>query len=71
MPRRLRKLIGTMAIVAFVVIYAPIAMALAESRIVEAPETVKVAVYALLGLVWILPLMPIIRWMEKPDPQGA
>ena len=23
-----------------------------------------------LGLVWILPLLPLILWMEKPDPEG-
>jgi hypothetical protein len=23
------------------------------------------------GLGWILPLMPVIKWMEKPDPEDA
>lgn len=71
MPRRARKLIGTIAMLAFVFIYAPVAMALAESRIVDAPQWVQMAAYVVLGLAWILPLMPLIRWMERPDPDTA
>lgn len=67
MPRRLRKLIGAITMIAFVMLYAPIAMALAESRIVDAPAAVRAAAYVALGLVWILPLMPLIRWMERPE----
>jgi hypothetical protein len=71
MPRRTRKLIGTLALLVFVLLYGPVAMALAESRIVEAPKLVQGLAYLVLGLAWILPLMPLIRWMERPDPDGA
>jgi hypothetical protein len=67
MSHRTRKLIGTLAMFAFVLVYAPIAMALAESRIVDAPKPVQTIAYLVLGLAWILPLMPLIRWMERPD----
>jgi hypothetical protein len=67
MSRRTRKLIGTLAMFALVLIYAPIAMALAESRIVDASKPVQAIAYLVLGLAWILPLMPLIRWMERPD----
>ena len=70
MLRRTRKLIGTVAILAVVIVYGPLAMALADSRIALAPQVLQVFAYVVLGLVWILPLMPIIRWMEKPDPEG-
>jgi hypothetical protein len=70
MARRRRKLLGAIVMIAFVLIYAPIAMALAESRIMAAPQAVQVLAYATLGLVWILPLMPLIRWMERPDPDA-
>jgi hypothetical protein len=69
--RRTRKLIGTVAIFAFVVAYGPIAMALAESRILEAPKSVQALAYLVLGLVWIFPLMPLIRWMVRPDADRA
>lgn len=71
MPRRTRKLIGTLAIFVFVIVYGPLAMALAESRIVEAPKLVQTLAYLVLGLAWVLPLMPLIRWMERPGPDRA
>jgi predicted PurR-regulated permease PerM len=71
MRKRTRKLIGTALILAFVVIYGPVAMALADSRIAQAPELIQTLAYLVLGLIWILPLLPLIRWMEKPDPDGA
>ena len=71
MTRRRRKLLGGIGMIAFVLIYAPIAMALAESRIMEAPQAVQVLAYMTLGLVWILPLLPLIRWMERPDPDAS
>ena len=70
MRKRTRKLIGTVAILAFVIAYGPLAMALADSRIALAPQALQVFAYIVLGLVWILPLMPVIRWMEKHDPEG-
>ena len=71
MPSRTRKLIGTIGIIVFVLAYGPLAMALAESRIVEAPKLVQTLAYAVLGLAWILPLLPLIRWMQRPDGDRA
>ena len=70
MPRRTRKLIGTVAVLLFVLVYGPVAMALAESRILEAPQLVQTVAYVALGLAWILPLLPLIRWMERPDAEN-
>ncbi|GEP08603.1 DUF2842 domain-containing protein [Methylobacterium gnaphalii] len=67
MRRRTRALIGTIAILAFVIVYAPLAMALADSRIAETPALVQALLYSILGIAWIFPLMPLIRWMERPD----
>lgn len=66
MPRRLRTLIGTIAILVFVCLYALVAMALAESRVVDAPRLVQTLVYFLLGIAWIGPVFPLIVWMERP-----
>lgn len=71
MTRRIRKLIGAAATLGFVAFYALVAMALAQSRpIQEADKGWQIALYAVLGLAWILPLMPLIKWMEKPDRTG-
>ncbi|HEX2509635.1 MAG TPA: DUF2842 domain-containing protein [Microvirga sp.] len=67
MRQRTRKLIGTAAMLAFVVIYGPLAMALADSRIAETSTAVQTMIFLVLGIVWILPLLPLIRWMQKPD----
>jgi hypothetical protein len=51
---------------AFVLVYALIAMVLAQAPAIRhAPGTIQFATYAILGLAWILPLMPLIKWMER------
>jgi hypothetical protein len=66
---RARKLIGGAGMLAFVLVYALIAMALAQSRpIQEAPALAQTVCYAILGLAWTLPLMPLIKWMERRNP---
>ena len=66
MSPSLRKFVGAAAMLAFVVVYALVAMALADSRPVnEAPGYVRSLVYAVLGLAWVVPMMPLILWMER------
>ncbi|WP_375461182.1 DUF2842 domain-containing protein [uncultured Enterovirga sp.] len=67
MNRRIRTLLGTVAIFVFVCFYALMAMALAESRIVDAPKLVQTVVYVVLGIAWVFPLMPLIKWMDGPE----
>ena len=67
MKRRTRKFIGTVVMLAFEMLYGPIAMALAESRILETPKLVQAALYLVLGLAWVLPMLPLIKWMQRPD----
>ncbi len=69
MGTRARKLVGTVAMLIFIFAYALFAMVVAEGRITEAPKLVQTVAYILLGLIWIVPLMPLIRWMAKPDKQ--
>jgi predicted membrane channel-forming protein YqfA (hemolysin III family) len=65
MRNRFRKLIGAVAIVLFVIIYSLIALVLAQSPLVQSwPKWLQIPVYALLGLGWIFPVMPLIKWME-------
>ena len=67
MSARLRKLIGTVVMLAFILFYALFAMAVAEGSVSQAPRLVQTVAYVVLGLIWIVPLMPLIRWMGKPD----
>lgn len=68
MRRRNRKLIGTIVILSFFSFYALLAMTLAQTRPVqEAPEAFQAAFYVIFGMAWVLPIMPLIKWMERPD----
>ena len=72
MQRRTRKLIGAAVMIGFVTIYALVAMVFAQARPVqEAPALLQTLIYAILGLGWTLPLLPLIKWMERPDPDEA
>jgi predicted membrane channel-forming protein YqfA (hemolysin III family) len=65
MSPRFRKLLGAFVMIAFVLAYALVAMAVADSRPMhEAPAFVQTLLYIVLGLAWVLPLMPLVRWME-------
>jgi Protein of unknown function (DUF2842) len=43
-------------------------MALAQSALVKANGVIELIYYVVAGLGWVLPAMPLIRWMSRPDP---
>jgi hypothetical protein len=65
MPIRIRKLIGAFALIALVLIWALVAMAIAQFPVVKASGVVETIYYAVAGLGWVLPAMPLIRWMSR------
>lgn len=67
MSIRLRKLIGAVALIVLVLTWSLVAMALAQSPVVKANGFVEVLYYVVAGLGWVLPAMPLIRWMSRPD----
>jgi Protein of unknown function (DUF2842) len=67
MPIRLRKLIGAVALIVLVVTWALLAMALAQLPAIKANGLVEVIYYLVAGLGWVLPAMPLIRWMSRPN----
>jgi hypothetical protein len=68
MPIRLRKLIGAFALLVLVTIWALLAMALAQFPALSANRVAEALYYVVAGLGWILPAMPLIRWMSRSDP---
>jgi len=66
MPVRLRKLIGAVLLIILVLGWALIAMALAQLPLVKANGVIEVIYYVVAGLGWVLPAMPLIRWMSGP-----
>jgi hypothetical protein len=67
MTTRTRKLIGAFALIALVITWSLIAMALAQAPAIKANRIVEWIYFVLAGLGWILPAMPLIRWMSRPN----
>jgi hypothetical protein len=63
MPIRLRKLIGAFALFGLVIVWALLAMAVAQFPIIKANAVVEALYYVVAGLAWVLPAMPLVRWM--------
>jgi Protein of unknown function (DUF2842) len=64
---RTRKLIGTVALLVLVCVWALLAMALAQSVLTDMNGLVAAIFYAAAGLGWVLPAMVVIWWMARPD----
>ena len=65
---RTRKLIGTFGLLALVTVWALLAMAFAQFALRAQSEWVALLFYAVAGLGWALPAMPLVSWMVRPDP---
>ena len=67
MSIRTRKLIGAVALLALVIVWGLLAMALAQSVLTNVNGWVATIYYIVAGLGWVLPAMPLISWMARPD----
>ena len=71
MPVRLKKLIGTFVLIALVVIYALVATTVAVARLGESSAWVHLAYFLFTGVLWVVPAIGIISWMNKPPKPKA
>jgi len=67
MSIRTRKLVGAVALLALVTFWGLLAMALAQSVLTNIDGWVATIYYVVAGLGWVLPAMPLISWMARPD----
>jgi Protein of unknown function (DUF2842) len=67
MPIRLRKFIGAIALFALVIVWALLAMGLAQVPAIRDNTILSVAYYVIAGMGWVLPAMPIIWWMSRKN----
>ena len=67
MSIRTRKLIGTVALLLLATVWALLAMALAQSVLTDIDGFAAAIFYVVAGLGWVLPAMPIVSWMARPD----
>ncbi len=63
MPVRIKKLIGTVVLIALVCVYAMAATLFAVSHLGESSAWVHLAYFFFTGFLWVLPAMLIIKWM--------
>ena len=67
MKIRQRKFVGFVATIAFLVVYALIAMAIGGQYVVGYGPAIELLAFILLGVGWIPVAMVLIRWMSRPD----
>jgi hypothetical protein len=67
MTIRTRKFIGAIALLAFVAIYALAAMMVAVVLQVNGSKLAELIYYPVAGLLWVLPAMWLVKWMQRPD----
>jgi Protein of unknown function (DUF2842) len=65
MSLRWRKLLGTLAVVVFLVSYCLLAMVLGGTLLVGQPHWLELAGFIALGLLWLPGAMAIIWWMSR------
>lgn len=67
MTIRTRKLFGTIALLALVVVWSLIGMTVAQTPWLASSGLLQAIFYVVAGIGWVLPAMPIISWMARPD----
>ena len=65
MKKRSKKLIGTIIIVLYLIIYALLAMKIATVILSQTPIIIQTIYYSVCGIIWIIPVMIIIKKIEK------
>jgi hypothetical protein len=68
---RTRKLIGTFVLLLLAAVWSLLAMALAQSALTDINGFVAALFYVVAGLGWVVPAMPLVKWMLKPDAPRA
>ena len=67
MTIRTRKFIGTIALLLLVVVWSLMGMTMAQTPWLANSGLLQAIFYVVAGLGWVLPAMPIISWMARPD----
>ncbi|WJR81448.1 DUF2842 domain-containing protein [Bradyrhizobium sp. NP1] len=69
MAIRTRKFFGTIALLVLVVVWSLLGMAIAQMPLLASSGIAQAIFYVVAGLGWVLPAMPIVSWMARPDPK--
>jgi uncharacterized protein DUF2842 len=64
---RTRKLLGTIFLLVLVVVWSLLGMTIAQTPWLANSGVLQAIFYVVAGLGWVLPAMPIVAWMSRPD----
>ncbi len=67
MTIRTRKFFGTIALLLLVVVWSLMGMTVAQTPWLANSGLLQAIFYVVAGIGWVLPAMPIISWMARPD----
>jgi len=67
MKIRTRKLLGTIALLLLLVVWSLAGMAAAQIPSLADSRLFQAIFYVVAGIGWVLPAMPIVSWMSRPD----
>ena len=64
---RARKFLGTIALLVLVVLWSLMGMTVAQTPWLANTGLLQAIFYVVAALGWVLPAMPIVSWMGRPD----
>jgi hypothetical protein len=64
---RSRKLLGTVALLLLALVWSLMGMTLAQTPWLANSGLLQAIFYVVAGMGWVLPAMPLISWMSRPD----
>ena len=67
MAIRTRKFLGTIALIVLAAVWSLLGMTVAQTPWLTNSGLLQAAFYVVAGLGWVLPAMPIVSWMSRPD----
>jgi Protein of unknown function (DUF2842) len=67
MTIRTRKFFGTIALLLLVLVWSLLGMTVAQTPWLANSRLLQAVFYVVAGIGWVLPAMPIISWMARPD----
>ncbi|MGJ4911792.1 DUF2842 domain-containing protein [Bradyrhizobium sp. HKCCYLRH2060] len=67
MTIRTRKLIGAVALLLLAFAWSMMGMVMAQFPLIANSGWLQAVYYVVVGMGWVLPAMPIVSWMLRPD----
>jgi hypothetical protein len=67
MTMRSRKFFGTIALLVLAAAWSLMGMAAAQMPWIANSGLLQAVFYVVVGMGWVLPAMPIVSWMSRPD----